>query len=139
MHDKKGKPMLHVELYKSVYRLLRSALLFYQKNPIIVCKDKVEAVGIIMTQLSLKQGLKTWGKQAETSAIKEMQQMHNVSAFFPRDAKSMSREERIKALRSIIFVNKKTRQINKNKSMHRRITPAGIYSERGRSIANSAN
>ena len=29
--DKKGTPMLYVELYKSVYGLLRSALLFYRK------------------------------------------------------------------------------------------------------------
>ena len=28
-HDKKGKPNLYVELYKSVYGLLRSALLLY--------------------------------------------------------------------------------------------------------------
>ena len=33
--------------------------------------------------------------------------MHDMSAFFPRDAKSLSREERIKALRSIIFVKEK--------------------------------
>ena len=60
-----------------------------------------------MSQLSLKKGMKTWGKQAETSATNERRQMHNMSAFFPRDAKSLSREERIKALRSIIFVKKK--------------------------------
>ena len=41
-------------------------------TPIIICEDKVEAMGIIMMQLNLKQGLKTWGKRVETSAIKEM-------------------------------------------------------------------
>ena len=29
--DRKGKPILYVELFKSVYGLLRSALLFYRK------------------------------------------------------------------------------------------------------------
>ena len=31
MHDKKGEPTLYVELYKSLYGLMRLALLFYMK------------------------------------------------------------------------------------------------------------
>ncbi len=42
-------------------------------TPIIVHEDKVEAVGAIMTQLSLKKGLQEWGERAEKSAVKKMQ------------------------------------------------------------------
>lgn len=31
MHTKKGVPVLYMELYKSLYGLMRSALLFYLK------------------------------------------------------------------------------------------------------------
>ena len=30
--DRKGKPVLYVELYKSLYWLMRSALLFYKNS-----------------------------------------------------------------------------------------------------------
>ena len=33
-----------------------------REDSIVVHKDKVDAVEVIMTQLSLKQGLKSWGK-----------------------------------------------------------------------------
>jgi hypothetical protein len=39
--------------------------------------------GHIMLQLSLKQGLKKWGERLEASAMKEMQQLHDLEAFFP--------------------------------------------------------
>ena len=78
-----------------------------EETPIIVSDDDVEAMGAIMIQLSLKQGLREWGERAEKSAIKEMRQMHDMSAFFPRDPKSLSRLEKQRALRSIIFVKEK--------------------------------
>ena len=76
-------------------------------TPIIVHNDETEVMGIIMMQLSLKQGLQEWGGRAEKSAIKEMQQMHDIRAFFPRDPKSLTRQERQRALRSIIFMKEK--------------------------------
>ena len=36
-------------------------------DPIVIHEDEVEAVGVIMSQLSLKQGLKTWGKERRTA------------------------------------------------------------------------
>ena len=58
-------------------------------------------------QMSLKQGLKVFGKKGEAGAMKEMQQLHDMETFFPRDPKSMTREERIKALSSLIFLREK--------------------------------
>ena len=82
-------PGMAVEhLVRSVYGELAD------EQPIIVHEDEVDAMGVIMTQLSLKQGLKQWGEKAEASAIKEMRQMHDMSAFFPRSFESLSKEER---------------------------------------------
>jgi predicted protein tyrosine phosphatase len=39
--------------------------------------------------------------------MKEMQQLHDMDTFFPRDPKSLTREERIKALSSLIFLKEK--------------------------------
>ena len=53
-----------------------------------------------MTQLSLKQGLKVFGEKRRATALKEVTQLHDMSCFFPRDPKSLTREERIKEKRS---------------------------------------
>jgi hypothetical protein len=34
-------------------------------------------------QMSLKQGLKVFGKKGEAGAMKEMQQLHDIETFFP--------------------------------------------------------
>jgi hypothetical protein len=41
--DKRGNPVLYVQLYKSMYGLLRSALLFYRK-----LRAELEAFGFII-------------------------------------------------------------------------------------------
>ena len=69
--------------------------------------NELTVFGVLLQQVSLKQGIKLWGEDAKASAIKEMQQMHDLSAFFPRDAQSLTREERIKVLRTLIFLKKK--------------------------------
>ena len=73
----------------------------------MVRNDEADDFGTILAQLSLKQGLKVWGKRAKASATKEMQQMHTMPAFFPREAESLSREERKKALFALISLKEK--------------------------------
>ena len=64
--------------------------------------------GMIMMQVSLKQGYKLFGEErASEGALKEVKQLHDLNVFFPRDPKSLSREERIKALSSLIFLKEK--------------------------------
>ena len=48
-----------------------------------------------------------WGDRARDAAVSEMTQLHDMSAFFPRDPKSLTREERVKALSSLIFLKEK--------------------------------
>jgi hypothetical protein len=51
---------------------------------LIELRDGEEAIfGSIMMQLSLKAGLKKWGKRGEESAMKEMTQLHDLQAFSP--------------------------------------------------------
>ena len=55
------------------------------EEPILLREDEHEVFAIIMTQLSLKQGLKAFGDKGKKAALKEMMQLHDMSAFFPRD------------------------------------------------------
>ena len=62
------------------------------EKPIIIKEDEALVFGAIMLQLSLKQGLREWGDRAEKSATKEMKQLHDMSSFFPRYAKTLTKE-----------------------------------------------
>ena len=75
--------------------------------PIEVRSDETTVFGMIMQQVSLRQGIKLWGDQAKSSAMKEMKQMHDMSAFIPRHAKTLTSEEKRKALRTLIFLKEK--------------------------------
>jgi len=77
------------------------------EQPILLHDDEHGAFAIIVTQLSLRQGLKVFGERGEAAALKEVTQLHDMSAFFPRDPKSLTREERVKALSSLIFLKEK--------------------------------
>ena len=77
--------------------------------PIIIGEDESEMFGMIMMQVSLKQGYKLFGEErASEGALKEVKQLHDLNVFFPRDPKSLSREERIKALSSLLFLKEKS-------------------------------
>ena len=61
-------------------------------DPIELMPGEETVFGCIMLQLNLKQGIKKWGKQGADGAMKEMQQMHDMNAFFPRDVKTLTRK-----------------------------------------------
>ena len=77
------------------------------EEPIELQPGEELVFGAIMAQLSLKQGLKKWGQRGADSAMKEMRQMHDLQAFFPRDPKTMTKQQRIQALSSLIFLKEK--------------------------------
>jgi hypothetical protein len=68
----------------------------------------VAVLGVIMAQMSLKEGLRQFGDRAEAGAAKEMKQLHDMETFFPRDPRTLTREERIRALSSLIFIKEKS-------------------------------
>ena len=47
-------------------------------TPIPVYSNEVKVLGVIMTQLSLKEGLKRFGEKGKQGALKEMRQLHDV-------------------------------------------------------------
>ena len=74
---------------------------------ILIHEDKWPYLGIITSQMSLKQGLKMFGEQGERSVLKKMKQLHNMETFFPHDPKTLTQEQSIIALSLLIFLKKK--------------------------------
>jgi hypothetical protein len=72
---------------------------FYQAEP--------DVVAAIMTQLSLKAGLKEWGDQAFTAARYEMKQLHLRNTFKPKHWRELSQVQRQTVLESHMFLKQK--------------------------------
>lgn len=65
-------------------------------------RQKVQAM-----QVSLKRGIKLWGDKAKESAHKEMKQMDNYNVMIPKYKHELTREERRRALATLIFLKEK--------------------------------
>ena len=58
-------------------------------------------------QYSLKAGLRKFAERGDAAVKKELAQFHTLSCFSPRNAKTLSREERRNALTSLMFLTEK--------------------------------
>ena len=72
---------------------------FYQAEP--------DIVSAIMTQLSLKVGLKEWGDKAVTAAKSEMKQLHFRNTFKPKHWRELTHTQRQMVLESHMFLKEK--------------------------------
>ena len=72
---------------------------FYQSKP--------DVVATVMTQLSLKTGLKEWGERAYDAAALEMKQLHLRNTFRPKHLKELSDIQRKTLLESHMFLKEK--------------------------------
>lgn len=72
---------------------------FYQAEP--------DVVAAIMTQLSLKAGLKTWGDKALSAVKSEMKQLHFRETFLPKHWKELTHMQRQTVLESHMFLKEK--------------------------------
>ena len=72
-----------------------------------ILETKADLVGIMLAQYSLKAGLKKFKEKGVNAAFGEMKQLHDMDTFFPRHGKTLTREERIKCLSSLIFLKEK--------------------------------
>jgi hypothetical protein len=79
---------------------------FYQAEP--------DVVAAIMTQLSLKAGLKQWGAKAFTAAESEMKQLHFRDTFKPKHWRELTQNQRQTVLESHMFLKEK-RETKKDK------------------------
>jgi hypothetical protein len=65
-------------------------------------------LGVIMAeQYSIKRGLKVFGKEGEKAVTKELSQMHDMVVYTPVHAHELTREQKVQALESLIFLTKK--------------------------------
>ena len=88
----------------------KNSLAFAQMSVKLMNKGdhrRADIVGMVMAQVSLKAALKKWGKEAEESVGKEMNQLHWRNSFKPMHWKSLTAEQRKQVLESHIFVERK--------------------------------
>jgi hypothetical protein len=72
---------------------------FYQSDP--------DVVAHIMTQLSLKSGLKQWGGKAYAAVTLEMKQLHFRNTFKPKHWSELSKTQCQTVLESHMFLKEK--------------------------------
>jgi hypothetical protein len=61
----------------------------------------------MMTQYNLKPGLRKFGTRGVTAAVKELTQLHIMDTLMPLEASKLSREQRMHALSSLLFLKEK--------------------------------
>jgi Reverse transcriptase (RNA-dependent DNA polymerase) len=66
-----------------------------------------DVVAAVMTQLSLKVGLKRWGEKAKEAAYSEMKQLHFRDTFTPLRWKDLTESQRKTVLESHMFLKEK--------------------------------
>ena len=62
---------------------------------------------VMMTQMSVKQGIKAFGERGNDAMLKELHQLHERKALLPLRKEDMSFEQRKKALRYLMFLKEK--------------------------------
>jgi len=70
-------------------------------------EEELQVWAYIMTQYNLKPGLRKFGKRGQTAAVKELTQLHVMDTWRPIHAEKLSREEKMKALLSLLFLKEK--------------------------------
>ena len=74
----------------------------------IPIEDREEwALGVMLTQYSIGAGLRKFKQKGEAGVTKELTQMHNMTVFTPVYKDSLTKEERKKALASLMFLKEK--------------------------------
>ena len=73
-------------------------------------KESLHSKGIevcFLAQMSIKKGIKTFGKRAVTAMLKEYEQLDDMTVFAGQDPSTMSKLEKSRALRAINLINEK--------------------------------
>ena len=65
-------------------------------------------LGILMAQqYSIRKGMELFKEEGEKSAVKELTTVHTMNTFVPVAQESLTREQKLRALRSLLFLTKK--------------------------------
>ena len=73
-----------------------------------MCDEAPDVVAAILTQLSMKAGLKEWGKDAEKAVFDEMKQLHFRKTFVPKHWHQLTKEQRAQVLEVHLFLKQKS-------------------------------
>jgi hypothetical protein len=65
----------------------------------------------MMTQYNLKPGIHKFSARRAAAAVKELTQLHIMDRWWPMDPSKLGREEKMKALSSLLFLKEQTGQI----------------------------
>ena len=69
--------------------------------------DDATLIHYALTQLTLKQGLKKFGKEGEKAVVKEINQLHDREMFYPVHADTLSDEQKQESLKLLMFLKEK--------------------------------
>ena len=64
-------------------------------------------MGVIMTQYSLNKGLEEFVDCMEEAVVKDPSSLKNMDTFFPMDAETLTKEQQVTAISSLMFLKKK--------------------------------
>ena len=80
--------------------------------------DKADAqlCAVVLTQSSLKAGIKEWGEEAEVVAMKECTQLHERAAMRPINVNQLTQAECIKAVGSLMFLKQKEGSVHQGQN-----------------------
>jgi hypothetical protein len=70
-------------------------------------EDKLKVWGYVMTQYNLKPGLRKFGNRGQKAPVKELMQLHIMDTWTLMHADKLSREQRMRALSSLLFLKEK--------------------------------
>ena len=70
-------------------------------------EDEMKVWGYLMTQYNLKPGLRKFGAKGQSAAIDELTQLHAMDTWKAMDATKLSREDKMKALSLLLFLEEK--------------------------------
>ena len=70
-------------------------------------QEKMMIWAYIMTQYNLKPGLWKFGARGATAVVKELTQLHIMDTWTPLEVSKLSREQRMRALSSLMFLKEK--------------------------------
>jgi len=70
-------------------------------------REEMMVVGYLMMQYNLKPGLRKFGARGASAAVKELTQLHIMDTCMPLEVSKISREQRMRALSSLMFLKEK--------------------------------
>ena len=60
-----------------------------------------------MTQYSINKGLKEFDEHGEEAVVKELSSLKDMDTFFPMDTETLTKDQRVKAISSLMFLKEK--------------------------------